>query len=443
MKGNNGLKFVLVIISIAVLTWICLSGTFGGDKIYGSVNNIKLGIDIKGGVDARLYAVTKTGTVASMTDLENAKTIIEKRLDYQQIFDRVVAVNTTNGYLVVQIPYGDKTKDPVKTLTNAVKTALLTFQEVDENKKDTNGDYLPTGKIILYGKDVQDAKVQTDPDTNEIGVSLTLKPSGTKAFADATSRLMNKPIAIFMDNHMEAAPFVRAHITNGQASIDGGYTAATAGDLAATIRSGSLPFKLETKQISTISPTLGESSLNVSVTAALFALVLVWLFMLIMYRLPGMLANIALLAHTVLQLLFISMTGITVTLPGIAGIILTIGMGVDANIIIFARIKEELRNGKTLRAAVDVGFKKAFTAVLDANMTTLISAVVLYGFGTGPIKSFALTLGLGVALSFLTAVVVSRIMLKSVVNVNIAKHHWLYGISTPKDKENDTKEAKA
>jgi len=150
--------------------------------------------------------------------------------------------------------------------------------------------------------------------------------------------------------------------------------------------------------------------------------------MLLYYRLAGLLANIALLAHTVLELLALSWTGITLTLPGIAGVILTIGMGVDANIIIFERIKEEIKNGKTLKTGIDLGFKRAFPAIFDANMTTLISAVILYIFGTGPIKSFAITLGLGVALSFLTAVVITRMLVKSVSGLDVAKNHKLYGV---------------
>ncbi len=437
MKGNNGLKFFLVIISIVILTWICLSGKIGDTQLPGNVYDIRTGIDIKGGVDARLYAVTKDKKIPSKEELEIARVVIEKRLDYKQIYDRAVTVDTTNGYLMVQIPWkaDEKEFNPQAAIEEIGKTALLTFQEVDKNKLDKNGDYLPTGKVIIEGKDVKDAKVQTDTSTGEVVVALTLKPSGTTKFSEATQRLMNQPIAIFMDKQLITAPTVEAHITNGVASITGQNDAKEAGALASTIKSGSLPFALEAKQVSSISPTLGESALNVSVMAAILSLILVWIFMFLMYRLPGLLANIALWAHTILQLLFISLLHITLTLPGIAGIILTIGMGVDANIIIFARIKEELKNGKTLKAAVDVGFRKAFTAVLDANMTTLISALVLYGFGTGPIKSFALTLGLGVALSFLTAVVVSRIMLKSVVNVNIAKHKWLYGVSTPAASE--------
>jgi preprotein translocase subunit SecD len=157
-------------------------------------------------------------------------------------------------------------------------------------------------------------------------------------------------------------------------------------------------------------------------------MILVWLFMIAYYRLPGILANIAVLLNVVLQILFISATGITLTLPGIAGIILSIGMGVDANIIIFERIKEEIKSGKTLKASIDIGFKRAFSAILDANVTTLISGFILLYFGTGPIKSFAITLILGVLLSFFTAITASRIMLKSVSSINIAKHNWLYGV---------------
>jgi preprotein translocase subunit SecD len=158
--------------------------------------------------------------------------------------------------------------------------------------------------------------------------------------------------------------------------------------------------------------------------------------MIFYYRLPGLIASIALVLHTVLELLALSWTHIIVTLPGIAGLILTVGMAVDANVIIFERIKDEIKNGKTLHAAIDVGFKRAFSAVLDSNITTLISAVVLWKFGTGPIQSFAYTLGIGVVLSFITAVTASRIMLKSIQDIEVAKHHWLYGVSMRGGKAN-------
>ncbi|MCX7920681.1 MAG: protein translocase subunit SecD [Clostridia bacterium] len=434
MRMNNWVKFFSVIAVIGILTYITAYGAnLFGYKIPGA-KDIRPGIDIQGGVDAKLYAITKDGSLPKEEDLESAKVVIGKRLDAKRIYDRYITTDPAKGYILVQIPHkkGEKNFDPQKSIDEIGKTALLTFQEVDETKM-VDGNYLPTGKIVLEGRDVESAEPELNQEGGGYQVALKLSSEGSKKFAEATGRLIGKPIAIFMDDQFISAPVVQAKIDTGSARITlgGGKSPeaqqAEAKDLASTIKSGALPFKLEAKQVNNISPTLGESALNVSIYAGYVAFGLVCLFMLIWYRLPGILAAIALVGHTVLQLLAISWLEITVTLPGIAGIILTIGMGVDANVIIFERIKEELRNGKTLRAAIDVGFKRAFTAIFDANITTLISAGVLLYFGTGPIKSFAYTLGIGVVLSFLTAVTVSRIMLKSVSNVNIAKNHWLYG----------------
>lgn len=429
MRTNERVKFFLVIIIIGILTWITNFGSIFGVRIYGA-RDIRPGIDIQGGIDARLYAVTKDGSKPSKDDLDVAKVIIGKRLDNKGVLDRNITTDPDNGYIIVQIPWkkGETDFNPQKSIDEIGKTALLTFQEVDETKKDASGKYLPTGKIVIEGTMVSKAGTETNSQTGSVDVTLSLNDEGSKKFAEATGRLIGKPIAIFMDDQLISAPTVNTQITGGQAVITGQKTAQEAGELASTIKSGALPFKLEAKQVNSISPTLGENALKVCVTAGFWALIFVWIFMLLYYRLPGILANIALLAHTVIQLLVISWLGVTLTLPGIAGIILTIGMGVDANIIIFERVKEELRNGKTLKTSIDLGFKRAFSAILDANMTTLISAIVLYFFGTGSIKNFAITLGIGVALSFLTAIVVTRIMLKSVSNLNIAKHHKLYGV---------------
>ena len=431
MSSSNKVKFFTVIIIIGILTYIAYFGQIFGIRIPGA-KDITLGIDVKGGVHATLRGVKTDGSLPTDKELETARTIIGKRLDSMGITDKNITTDKVNGRIIVEIPWrtGEKDFNPQKTIDEAVKTALLTFQEVDENKKDPKtGEYLPTGKIIVQGNQVVDAGVETNRNTGAIDVTLKLNEEGAKSFAEATARLVGKPIAIFMDDQLISAPRVNEAIPNGNAIITGQRTAKEAGELAATIRAGALPFKMEAVEVNSISPLLGTNALVVIVKAGFVSLILVWLFMLAYYRLPGILANIALLAHTVIQLLCISWLNVTnLTLPGIAGVILTIGMGVDANIIIFERIKEELRNGKTLRAAIDVGFKRAFTAVLDANMTTLITAVILWFFGQGPIKGFAFTLGLGVVLSFLTAVIVSRIMLKSVAEVDIAKHHWLYGV---------------
>lgn len=426
MKRNNGVKFVALILFIGILTYLAAFGAnISGFKIK-SAKDIVPGIDINGGVHTTLYP--KGGIKPSGEDLEKAKNVIERRLDNKNIFDRSVTTDKANGRVIVEIPWPKDEKDfnPQKTVDELVATAKLTFQEVDENKKDANGKYLPTGKVIVNGDQVTKSVAVSDP-TQGICVSLEFNNDGTKKFAEATGRLIGKPIAIFMDDQLISWPNVQVQITNGKAVITNQETIEEASKLANTIASGSIPFSLEARQVSSISATLGASALAVSIQAFVVSFILVCLFMLCYYRLSGLLACIALVAHTVLQLLAISWLGITMTLPGIAGIILTVGMGVDANVIIFERIKEELRNGKTLRAAIDIGFKRAFAAVFDANMTTLITAVVLFIFGSGPIKGFAYTLGLGVLLSFFTAVTVSRIMLKSVANVDIAKHHWLYG----------------
>ncbi len=436
MRGNNGVKFFAVIITIAILTYLSIYGAnIPGLGRIPSAYDIRTGTDIQGGVHAILYAVKQDQTPPTDKELETARVIIGKRLDYKGVLDRIVTTDNVNGRIIVEIPWkkGEKDFNPQAAIDEIGKTALLTFQEVDETKKDDKGAYLPTGKIVVQGTDIVDARPEPNSQKGGMQVALTLSKDGAVKFEEATGRLVGKPIAIFMDNQLISAPIVNERIPSGNAVITLGNknaktAAAEASDLAATIRSGALPFKLEAKQVNSISPTLGENALGVSVSAAIVAFILVSLFMLFYYRLPGILAIVALIGHTVIQLLVFSWLHLTLTLPGIAGIILTIGMGVDANVIIFERIKEELRNGKTLRAAIDVGFKRAFKAVFDANMTTMIAALILLYFGTGPIQGFAYTLGLGVLLSFLTAVTASRIMLKSVADIDIAKHHWLYGV---------------
>jgi preprotein translocase subunit SecD len=199
-------------------------------------------------------------------------------------------------------------------------------------------------------------------------------------------------------------------------------------DLAATIRSGALPFKLVPKEINSITPTLGEGALRVAIQAGIVSFILVFLFMAIYYRLPGLMAGIALIFLVAALLLIMSSTGITLTLPGIAGIILTLGMGVDANVIINERIREELGSGKSLKAAIEGGYKRAFTSILDSNVTTLITVVVLYVMGTGVIKGFAHTLGYGIVISFISSVLLSRMLITSISRMKFAKDKRLYGV---------------
>ncbi len=442
MKGRNAVKFFSILVITGILTWIAFYGSILGFDIPGGYD-MRPGIDISGGIDARLYAVTEDGSVPSKEDLEAAKAVIGRRLDDKKVYDRSITYDAQKGYLLVQIPHKKgEAFDPQKSIEEIGRTALLTFQEVDESKKDEYGNYLPTGINVVVGDDVEDARAEISQQDGSCYVALKFKKEGANKFAEATGRLIGKPIAIFMDEQLISAPTVQAHITGGEATISiGGQNGseaqkAEATNLAQLIKSGSLPFKLEAKQVNNISPTLGSSALSVSLLAFVVAFILICLFMIIYYRLPGFVACIALFLHTILEILFLSWLGITITLPGIAGLILTIGMAVDANVIIFERIKDELKSGKTLHAAIDVGFKRAFSAILDGNVTTLIAAAVLLKFGTGPIQSFAYTLGIGVILSFITAVTATRIMLRAISDLDIAKHKWLYGITMRGGKAN-------
>lgn len=424
MKSSNILKFFIVILVFAVCAYLAYNEV--------SNNKIRTGIDIRGGVSAILEPDIPEGSFIDQQindGLESAKVILDRRLENKQIYDGSVVIDPVNKRINVDIPFaaGETNFDPQATISELGRTALLTFQEVDKTMLDEKGRYLPTGKIVLQGTQVKDAY----PATNEKGewvVMLELDPSGVESFAEATGRLIGEPIAIFMDNEYISAPIVDDRIDGGKATITGQRDSKEAANLAATIRSGALPFRLVAAKVDSISPQLGQGALNVAINAGIVGFILVCLFMILVYRMPGFLASIGLFGLVVLTILSIAWTGISITLPGIGGVILAIGMGVDANAVIFERIKEELRAGKTFRTAVDTGFDRAFAAVLDSNVTTLITAVVLYVLGSGPVKGFALTLGIGVAISFLTAVTATKAMLQAVTGVEFAKNKWLYGV---------------
>lgn len=440
MKRKGWTRFAAVIAVIILLVVVAMFGAeFIGLK---RISEARFGIDISGGVYATLYPDVEPGREVRAEELEAAKLIIGQRLDSRGIFDRTLYVEADRGRLVLEIPYGSKVAQGSEgqeisdqELIDAIgQTSLLTFQEVDENmtmlREEADGTirqvYLPTGKIVIDGSNVRESRTTTYE--GQLAVSLELDSDGTQKFAEATRRLTGKPIAIFLDDFMYSAPVVNNAITTGQAVITGRFSAREAKELADTIKYGSLPFKLVPRMINSISPTLGEGALNVAVTAGMIAFVLIAIFMIVRYRMPGAVSIIALIGLISSTLVFLSSIRASITLPGIAGIILSVGMGVDANIIIFERIKEELLTGKSFKAAIDAGFKRAFAAILDANITTMIVAVVLYMLGSGPIKGFGITLGLGVALSFLTALTASRIMLTAISNIASLQKLSYYGL---------------
>ena len=283
MRGNNGFKFFLVIAFIAALTYICFAGNLFGIRIPGAYDIVP-GIDINGGIDAMLYAVTEGDRKPTQKELDTAKVIIGKRLDKEGIFDRDITTDVNAGRVLLRIPWGANETEfnPDKTIEKIGKTALLTFQEVDESKVDDKGNYLPTGKIVLQGTDVVDASPVKNVQQGTVYVDLDLSEKGKQQFAEATGRLVGKPIAIFMDDQFISAPVVQSHITNGDAIITLGNQSdkeamAEAKDLADTIRSGALPFKLVARQVNSISPLLGKGALQITIRAFAVAFALICL----------------------------------------------------------------------------------------------------------------------------------------------------------------------
>ena len=323
---------------------------------------------------------------------------------------------STHGRIIVRYPWksGETDFDPAKALRELGEMALLSFTE-------------PDGTVVLTGADVARSVAGFDPTNNEPIVQLELKPDGAVKFAEATARLIGQPITISMDEIEISAPVVRTAIDGGNAVISNIGSIQEAVALAEKINAGALPFALEAISSRSISPTLGQNALNVMTQAGLVAFLLICLFMIVRYRLPGIIASIALLGQITGILLAITIPQQTLTLQGIAGIILSIGMGVDASIIIAERIKEELRNGSGLQLALTNGFARALSAVIDGNVTLAISAAILMIFGSGSMLSFGYSLLSGVIFNGLTAVIASRFMLGSLSQFKPLKNTWLYG----------------
>ncbi len=370
------------------------------------MNHMRFGIDIRGGVDAA-FQPKDLGRAPTSEELESARVVIETRLDSQNIFDRRVTVDKTNGFVLVQFPWkSDETDfDPQQAIAELGEMAMLTFRD-------------PDGNIVLEGKHIAGAAAQTmqsqdfQAGSNYV-VTLQLTPEGNVKFSEATGRLIDKQISIYMDETLLSSPTVKSQITGDSAFIEGMGTMAIARDLADKINAGALPFALETRTYNTISPTLGQGALNVMVQAGLIAFALILVFMVFYYRLPGAVACITLVMQMAGQLLALSIPQLTLTLPGIAALILSLGMGIDANVIICERIRDELRTGKTLDSSISSGFARAFSAVFDGNFTNLIVAVVLMILGSGMIFSFAYTLMTGVFFNLLAGVLSSRLMIHS------------------------------
>jgi preprotein translocase subunit SecD len=290
-------------------------------------------------------------------------------------------------------------------------TEVLYQRRVDkETRQETRTPHLVQKKALLTGADLATARVSIDQTTSEPYVSVELNPAGARAFAALTEANVGRRLAIILDGNVHSAPVIRERIPSGQAQITGGFTSEEATDLAIVLRAGALPAPVQVLEERTVGPSLGADSIRQGVVAILASTAVVALFMLVYYRLSGLIANVALMLNLLILLAVMAGFHATLTLPGIAGIALTVGMAVDTNILIFERIREELRSGKTVRVAIGAGFSRAFRTVVDTHVTVLVSGLILFQFGTGPVKGFAVSLMIGIAASLFTAVFFTRLL---------------------------------
>jgi len=406
-RRNNKLVFFLIILTIAVTAFVTFNGLNIGNYTIESISDsVKLGLDIEGGVVVVYEAQTEQTGTELLRTMNQAKSVMSNRIDEFGLTEPNITIQGEDR-IRIELPGVENTQEALDIIG---QTAQLEFlRSVDENfvlpdmtKEDF--DY----EDVLTGNDVKDSNVTQD-EYGKPAVGLELNDSGTEAFFEATKA--GGQIAIVLDGKVISAPQASSAIPDGKAIISGRFTLEEASNLSSLIRGGALPVEMIEVQTDIIGPTLGLDAMNKSVSAAIVGLALIVLFLVGYYKLPGFIASISLVFYASLILVIMSAFGATLTLPGIAGLILSIGMAVDANVIIFERLKEELKNGKTVRSSLNFAFKRAMRTIIDANVTTLIAGIVLFNFGQGPIKGFAVTLMIGIIVSMFTAIVITKAML--------------------------------
>lgn len=394
MKVRSAIKFAIALIIIFAFTAVVVVGVPIGVYNFEPTKTISLGLDLTGGVYA-VYEADDTGIEDFDSKLEGTMTVLRNRLDALNFTEATITKQGDNR-IRVEVPINDESglDDPQEISNYIGKAAHLTIVD-------------PDGNIIIEGDEMKSAKPMVDSD-NTYFISFELNSEGASKFADATTKYKGQVLEIKVDDITISAPTVEEPITGGAGRITGQFTQEEVVSLAAQIESGALPLDLEQIEVRSVTATLGDTALETSIIAGLVGLLILFLFMIAIYRTCGVVADIALVCYISIVLFLISLFKVQLTLPGIAGIILGIGMAVDANVIIFERMKEEYYSGKSLRLSLKNGFKKAFGAIFDANVTTIIAAIVLAFFGTGSIKGFAYTLAISIVVSMFSAIVVTK-----------------------------------
>lgn len=371
---------------------------------------IILGLDLRGGVHVVLEAKDTSTSKVDDDSVNKAMAVLENRINQIGVAEPVIQ-RQGERRIIVELA---GIEDPEKAVREIIAPAYLEFKTEE-------------GEVIVTGADLKDARESRDPTSGRVDVNLSFTPAGTQKFAVATAANVGRQIGIYLDGQLLQNPRVDEPIPNGQARITGYADLDEAHTMAILLRSGALPVQLDVMQKRTVGPQLGQDSLDRSINAGIVGLIAILVFMVVYYRVPGLIADLALVIYTLIVLgIFIGIHA-TMTLPGIAGFLLSLGMAVDANVIIFERIKEELRSGKSIRSAIDSGFKRGFIAVFDANTTTLIAAAVLYFLGSSMIRGFAVTLSIGILASMFTALTMTRWILHLTADTNLIKNNKYFG----------------
>ncbi|WP_443863124.1 protein translocase subunit SecD [Fusobacterium ulcerans] len=375
----------------------------------------KLGLDLKGGVYVVLEAVPDEGVTLDDAAMNRLIEVLDRRINGLGVAESLVQKAGSNR-VIIELPGISNTEDAIKMIG---KTALLEFKL--ENPDGTLGETLLTGGALK----------KADVSYDNLGrpqIQFEMNQEGAVRFAEITRNNIGRKLAITLDGKVQTAPMINSEIPSGNGVITGNYTVEEAKATATLLNAGALPVKAEIVETRTVGASLGDESIAQSKQAAVFAMMLIGVFMIVFYRLPGIVADIALVIFGLITFGCLNFIDATLTLPGIAGLILSAGMAVDANVIIFERIKEELRMGNTVRNAIDAGFSKGFVAIFDSNLTTLIITVILFTFGTGPVKGFAVTLTIGTLASMFTAITITKIILLTFITIFKLNKPELFGV---------------
>lgn len=409
MKYANPIKLLIILLLVA------------GISIYSYpplLQGLNLGLDLRGGVHILLEAEATEEVEITNEVMEQLLEVMRHRVDELGVSEPYIQRSGANR-IVVELAGID---DPETAMAIIGRTASLEFQ-------------LPDGTVILHGGHLSTAAARIENNVNQVHISFNAE--GAMIFGQVTAHMVNnypygspnRRIAILLDGEVLSDPHIREAIPGGNAVISGNFHEfSEAATLAALLRAGALPVDVEMVHVLIIGPQLGADAIERSQIALIIGITFIFLFMFIVYKLNGVVANISLVLYGVILLALLSSINAVLTLPGIAGLLLSVGLAIDANIIIYERIKEELRTGKSLRAAVDAGFRRATLTILDANITSLVASLVLFMFGTGLIRGFAVTLSLGIVVSLFTSLIFTRILLRTIVKIKIFQNNKYYGV---------------